>query len=66
MSRKNKQTNKETKQNKTKKYIQKLSYLHYLSEVYRLGGGVEDFWENTWLDGDGGGGGEESFVAKRV
>ena len=23
---------------------------------YRLGGGVEDFWENTWLDGDGGGG----------
>ena len=33
---------------------------------YRLGGGVEDFWENTWLDGDGGGGGEEKFVAKRV
>ena len=24
---------------------------------YRLGGGVEDFWENTWLDEDGGGGG---------
>ena len=65
-----KQANKQTnKQNKTKqkkyenchicttcrKYVYRLFFKGLVS-FYRLGGGVEDFWENTWLEGERGGG----------